>query len=360
MHIGGTPRGPGTAGAGRGAARAIAAVTLTAALSGAGTLVTTTDAARAAVVATTPGRQTGTPARQTGTPGRQTGTPTPQVGTPAPQTVAPAPRVGTPAQRSTTTTAPRTTVTSAHATPTAPPATTTTSPPATPTGPPATPTAPATAGAPLAGVGTTAPADAGSVDCRRVKCVALTFDDGPGPYTKTLLRTLAAYGARATFFVVGQNVTAYPGIVRRAHAAGHEIGNHSWSHPDLSRLPAKSIRSQLARTDRAVEAATGVRPALVRPPYGAFDASVRRQAKRPLVLWSVDTLDWRYRNSARVARKAIKSVRPGSVILFHDIHPTTVRAIPKVLRTLSKRGYRFVTVSQLFGGRPPRLVHSRG
>ncbi|AQZ70812.1 Peptidoglycan N-acetylglucosamine deacetylase [[Actinomadura] parvosata subsp. kistnae] len=190
--------------------------------------------------------------------------------------------------------------------------------------------------------------------------MALTFDDGPGPYTKTLLRTLAAYDARATFFVVGQNVTAYPGIVRRAHAAGHEIGNHSWSHPDLSRLPAKAIRSQLARTDRAVEAATGVRPALVRPPYGAFDASVRRQAKRPLVLWSVDTLDWRYRNSARVARKAIKSVRPGSVILFHDIHPTTVRAIPKVLRTLSKRGYRFVTVSQLFGGRPPRLVYSRG
>ncbi|MGR6922231.1 polysaccharide deacetylase family protein [[Actinomadura] parvosata] len=341
MNIGGTPRGPGTAGAGRGAARAIAAVTLTAALSGAGTLVTTTEAARATTTAAT------TTARAALVIANRA-----------------APQAGTPAQRATTT-APRTAATSPPATPTAPATTptapaTTASPPVTPTGPPATPTATTTGGAPLAEVAPTAPADAGSVDCRRVKCVALTFDDGPGPYTKALLRTLAAYDARATFFVVGQNVKAYPGIVRRAHAAGHEIGNHSWSHPDLSRLPAASIRSQLARTDRAVEAATGVRPALVRPPYGAFDASVRRQAKRPLVLWSVDTLDWRYRNSARVARKAIKSVRPGSVILFHDIHPTTVRAIPKVLRTLSKRGYRFVTVSQLFGGRPPRLVYSRG
>ncbi|WP_344470933.1 polysaccharide deacetylase family protein [Nonomuraea monospora] len=210
-------------------------------------------------------------------------------------------------------------------------------------------------------VGTAAEAPAAKpVDCRRVKCVALTFDDGPGKYTDTLLRTLAAYDARATFFVVGQNVAAYPGALRRTYAAGHEIGNHSWSHPDLTRLSAASVRSQFTRTDRAIKAAIGIRPKLVRPPYGAFDATVRRQAGRPVVMWSVDTLDWRYRDSARVARKAVKAVRPGSVILFHDIHPTTVRAIPKVLKALSKRGYRFVTVSRLFGGSPPRLVYSRG
>jgi peptidoglycan/xylan/chitin deacetylase (PgdA/CDA1 family) len=184
--------------------------------------------------------------------------------------------------------------------------------------------------------------------------VALTFDDGPGRYTDALLRSLAAYRARATFFVVGQNVAAYPGIVRRTYAAGHEIGSHTWSHPDLTKLPAASVRSQFARTDKAIKRAIGIRPELVRPPYGAFNATVRRQAKRPVVMWSVDTLDWRFRNSAKVARKAIKSVRPGSVILFHDIHPSTVRAIPRVLKSLSKRGYRFVTVSQLFGGKPPR------
>lgn len=196
-----------------------------------------------------------------------------------------------------------------------------------------------------------------TVDCRKVKCVALTFDDGPGPYTRTLLRHLAAYDAHATFFVVGQNVVARPKVVRDAVAAGHEIGNHTWSHPDLTRLSPKAIRSQLARTDHAVEAATGVVPDLVRPPYGAWDKAVRRQAHRPLVLWSVDTLDWRYRNSARVARVSLKQVRPGSVILFHDIHPTTVKALPRVLKGLTERGYRFVTVGELFGGKPPKLVY---
>ncbi|MGW4964743.1 polysaccharide deacetylase family protein, partial [Nonomuraea sp. NPDC004186] len=194
------------------------------------------------------------------------------------------------------------------------------------------------------------------VDCRRVKCVALTFDDGPGPYTDTLLAYLAAYHAQATFFVVGSNVVTYPRVLRRTVAAGHEIGNHTWSHPDLTRLSPARVRSQLGRTDQAIRAITGVMPGLVRPPYGAINATVRRQTGRPMVLWSVDTLDWRYRSSATVARRALRSVRPGSVILFHDIHPTTVRAIPRVLRKLAGRGYRFVTVSQLFGGHPPRLV----
>ncbi|WP_255529580.1 polysaccharide deacetylase family protein [Planomonospora sp. ID91781] len=194
-------------------------------------------------------------------------------------------------------------------------------------------------------------------DCRRIKCVALTFDDGPGRYTGTLLRHLAAYRARATFYVVGRNVAENPGVVRRAVEAGHEIGNHTWSHHDLTRLPAAAIRADLARTDRAVERAAGVTPETVRPPYGAHNTAVRRQTKRPVVLWSVDTEDWRHRDSSAVARRAIKGTAPGAVILFHDIHPTTVKAIPKVLKSLSARGYRFVTVSELFGGKPPRLAY---
>ncbi|GAA3212729.1 hypothetical protein GCM10020216_018180 [Nonomuraea helvata] len=206
-----------------------------------------------------------------------------------------------------------------------------------------------------------APGDAAAearprVDCRRVKCVALTFDDGPGRYTDTLLRHLAKYRARATFFVVGSNVVTYPRVLRRTVAAGHEIGNHTWSHPLLTRLPAARVRSQIARTDRAVKKVAGVVPHLVRPPYGAFNRAVRRQISRPIVLWNVDTLDWRYRNSATVARRALRSVRPGSIILFHDIHRTTVGAIPRVLKTLAQRGYHFVTVTELFGGRPPHVA----
>ncbi|MBG0817839.1 polysaccharide deacetylase family protein [Planomonospora sp. ID82291] len=188
-------------------------------------------------------------------------------------------------------------------------------------------------------------------------CVALTFDDGPGRHTGTLLRHLAEYRARATFYVVGRNVAEHPGAVRRMVEAGHEIGNHTWSHPDLTRLPAAAIRTQLARTDRAVEKAAGVTPATVRPPYGAHDAAVRRRIGRPVVLWSVDTEDWRHRDRSAVARRAVRAVDPGDVILFHDIHPTTVKAIPQVLKRLSARGYRFVTVTELFGGKPPRLAY---
>ncbi|MGI5282471.1 polysaccharide deacetylase family protein [Nonomuraea polychroma] len=196
------------------------------------------------------------------------------------------------------------------------------------------------------------------VDCRRAKCVALTFDDGPGLYTDALLRHLKAHRARATFFVVGQNVAAYPAILRRTVAAGHEIGGHTWSHADLTRLPAAAVRSEFARTDQAIKAVTGLVPRIIRPPYGALNASVRMQTTRPMVMWSVDTLDWLHRDSAKVTKKALKSVRPGSIVLFHDIHPTTVQAMPRILTTLSARGYTFVTVSQLFGGKPPRLVYS--
>ncbi|GAA3533535.1 hypothetical protein GCM10022419_010980 [Nonomuraea rosea] len=188
--------------------------------------------------------------------------------------------------------------------------------------------------------------------------MALTFDDGPGRYTRTLLRHLQAHRAHATFFVVGQNVAAYPGIAREIAGAGHEIASHTYSHPDLTKLSAAGVRLQLARTDQAIKAATGIVPRLVRPPYGALNATVRAQTARPMVLWSVDTEDWRYRSSAKVARRAIKSAHAGSIILFHDIHPTTVRALPKVLKSLSARGYVFVTVSQMFGGHPPRLVFS--
>lgn len=190
-------------------------------------------------------------------------------------------------------------------------------------------------------------AAADAVDCRQVKCVALTFDDGPGPYTTQLLATLARYKARATFFVVGQNVVASPAIVRAEVAAGHEVGNHSWSHRDLTRLSRKDLTNQLAWDDKAIENATGTRPALIRPPYGAINATVRSTVDRPLILWNVDTLDWKSRNSADVAQAALGAVRPGSVVLMHDIHATTVQAVPTILDALARQRYHFVTISQL-------------
>ncbi|WP_330286527.1 polysaccharide deacetylase family protein [Streptomyces sp. NBC_00576] len=185
-------------------------------------------------------------------------------------------------------------------------------------------------------------------DCKKVKCIALTFDDGPAaPETATLLNHLDRYEARVTFFTVGQNVAAHPELVRAEVKAGHEVGNHSWNHPDLTKLTPEQIAYQLGRTSGAIKAATGKAPTLFRPPYGAVNAKVKAATTLSPVLWDVDTEDWKYRDGAKVARTVIAKARRNSVVLMHDIHPTSVAAVPEILRTLTAEGFRFVTVSHL-------------
>ncbi|GHH09681.1 polysaccharide deacetylase family protein [Streptomyces lanatus] len=185
-------------------------------------------------------------------------------------------------------------------------------------------------------------------DCKQVKCIALTFDDGPAaPETATLLTYLAQYKARATFFTTGQNVAAHPELVRAEAKAGHEVGNHSWNHPDLTKLTPEQIASQLGRTNAAIKSATGKEPTLFRPPYGAINSTVRSATGLSPVLWDVDTEDWKYRDAAKVARTVIAKAGRNDVVLLHDIHPTSVAAVPEILRTLTAGGYRFVTVSHL-------------
>ncbi|WP_239643876.1 polysaccharide deacetylase family protein [Nocardiopsis kunsanensis] len=185
-------------------------------------------------------------------------------------------------------------------------------------------------------------------DCSVDRCIALTFDDGPGEHTGRLLDTLDAHGARATFYVLGSKVTDAPGTVERMADEGHEVGNHTWDHPDLTELSQEEIRSELGRTDKAIAAATGSRPKTVRPPYGALDGTVRESVTQPLLLWDVDTLDWQSLDADAVTDAAVEGATEGSVVLFHDIHESTVEAIPHVLRELSAQGYTFVTVGELF------------
>ncbi|GAA2653512.1 polysaccharide deacetylase family protein [Streptomyces vastus] len=185
-------------------------------------------------------------------------------------------------------------------------------------------------------------------DCKKVKCIALTFDDGPAaPETGTLLTYLAEYKARATFFTTGQNVAAHPELVRAEAKAGHEVGNHSWNHPDLTNLTPEQIASQLNRTSNAIKTATGKAPSAFRPPYGAMDAKVKAAATLSPVMWDVDTEDWKYRDAAKVAQTVIDQTQRNDVVLMHDIHPTSVAAVPQILRTLTAQGYHLVTVSHL-------------
>ncbi|SPT50308.1 polysaccharide deacetylase family protein [Actinomadura madurae] len=189
------------------------------------------------------------------------------------------------------------------------------------------------------------------IDCDRVKCAALTFDDGPGPYTARLLDTLERTRTRATFFLLGQNVRDHRHLVRRMALEGHELGNHTWSHPDLTDRSAAEVRSQIRRTQRAVEDASGVRPTLVRPPYGSTNHRVGEAVGMPLILWSVDTLDWRHRDRARDVRIGVAKPKRGGIVLYHDTHRPSVESIPAVIAGLRERGFTLVTVTELFGGR---------
>ncbi|MFF5210369.1 polysaccharide deacetylase family protein [Streptosporangium sp. NPDC000396] len=193
---------------------------------------------------------------------------------------------------------------------------------------------------------------AGSVDCAKAKCVALTYDDGPGPDTRRLLDILATQRARATFFTVGSNASAHPELLRRMRQEGHLVANHTWSHRDLTALPGSRVADQLTRAQRTIIQAIGQVPALMRPPYGASNAQVSSVAGKlglSVVRWSVDTEDRLDPNPRAVADRAVSRAEPGAIILMHDVHGPTVDAAPEILRRLKKQGYTFVTVPELYG-----------
>ena len=182
------------------------------------------------------------------------------------------------------------------------------------------------------------------------KTIALTFDDGPGPYTEKLLDILDKYDAKATFFLIGSKVSGQASVVRNIQARGHQLGNHSWSHPELPKLSVDQIAGEIDRTNEAIRQATGVKPSILRPPYGAVNGVVLEQLRlrnMSSILWSVDTRDWADRNSQIVCSRAVAGARPGAVILMHDIHQTSVNAVPCILSSLKQQGYSFVTIQRL-------------
>lgn len=198
------------------------------------------------------------------------------------------------------------------------------------------------------------------VDCAKLKCVALTFDDGPVGGTADLLAVLRRKHVHATFFVLGQQAKAHPAIIRRMAADGHVIGNHSWDHPEFWGLSAKAIRRQLARTDHVLAAITGHRPTLVRPPFGELNARIRKVARSrgdSLILWDVDPLDWKKHSAKVVAKRVIRQARRGSIILSHDVWPSTRHAYARIIDGLRAKGFTLVTVPELLGhrARPGRV-----
>ena len=179
--------------------------------------------------------------------------------------------------------------------------------------------------------------------------IALTFDDGPmDGKTNIILDELEKYGAHATFFVVGNQAEQCPDILKRQIELGCEIGNHTYSHASLSTLTTSQIENQINKTDNIVEQATGIKPSLVRPPYGSKNQNVKNAVKVPLILWNVDTLDWKTKNTNSTINKVLNEAADGQIILMHDIHSPTVEAIKTIVPRLIEKGFYLATVSEMF------------
>jgi len=188
--------------------------------------------------------------------------------------------------------------------------------------------------------------------------IALTFDDGPhATLTPKLLDLLAAHHLRATFFVVGQNAADHPDILQRAIREGHEIANHSWSHPNFAKMSDEAVRRELQKTDDAIFAAIGKRPTLLRPPYGSITARQKRWIHDDfgyrIIIWDVDPLDWKRPGPSVVCSRILKETRAGSIVLAHDIHPPTIEAMPATFDQLDRKGFKSVTVSELLAMATP-------
>ena len=177
--------------------------------------------------------------------------------------------------------------------------------------------------------------------------VALTFDDGPGKYTDRLLNCLEENHVKATFFMLGTNVGRYPDAVKRMKEMGCEIGNHTTNHKKLTSLAPEEVRLEISETDQKLTDLLGSGASLMRPPYGAYDDMVKQNSPYPLILWSIDTLDWKTLNAQSTVDTILEQVKDGDIILMHDIHSTSVDAAEIVIPELIRRGYQLVTVSEL-------------
>ena len=189
--------------------------------------------------------------------------------------------------------------------------------------------------------------------------VAMTFDDGPSAEnTPRLLEMLKQRNIKATFFLIGQNVASNPDLVRRILAEGHEVGNHSWTHPQLSKLSDQRVSFEITKTQDAIKDASGFTPTLLRPPYGAITSRQREwienQFGLSIILWSVDPFDWKRPGASVITQRILTQARPGAIILSHDIHKQTVDAMPATLDGLMRKGFKFLTVSQLIALNKPK------
>lgn len=180
------------------------------------------------------------------------------------------------------------------------------------------------------------------------KMIALTFDDGPNYNTSKVIDVLNKYDIKATFFVLGSRAINNKDILKKMADSGMEIGNHTYNHLLLTKYDEDKIRSEIEDTSEVIYSATKKRPKLLRPSYGSVNNKIKKVANMPIIIWDIDTLDWKYHNSKRITSRVVNKVRDGDIILMHDIYSASLNALSNIIPILQDNGYEFVTIDELF------------
>lgn len=180
------------------------------------------------------------------------------------------------------------------------------------------------------------------------KIIAFTFDDGPSYNTIKIVNTLVKYDSKATFFLVGNKIEKYAKTMDVLVKNGMDIGNHTYSHKELTKLSDKEILKEIDLTNEVIYNKTGIKPMFLRPSYGAMNKRIKKLSTMPIIIWNIDTLDWKYHNSNKIKDKILKYVSDGDIILMHDTYVATLNAVEMVIPELKKQGYKIVSVSELF------------
>lgn len=180
------------------------------------------------------------------------------------------------------------------------------------------------------------------------KMIALTFDDGPNYNTSKVIDVLNKYDIKATFFVLGSRAINNKDILKKMADSGMEIGNHTYNHLLLTKYDENKIRSEIEDTSEVIYSATKKKPKLLRPSYGSVNNKIKKVANMPIIIWDIDTLDWKYHNSKRITSRVVNKVRDGDIILMHDIYSASLNALSNIIPILQDNGYEFVTIDELF------------
>ena len=190
--------------------------------------------------------------------------------------------------------------------------------------------------------------------------VALSYDDGPSSNTASILETLEKYGAHATFFMVGENIDMHPDWVKMVYESGNEVANHTVNHKNLNTLSAEDIRKEVENNQSKLNSTLGLdKKYLVRPPYGNANDTVKATVEHPMILWWVDTLDWKSKDPGAVLEEVKKATKDGAIILMHDLYSTTAEATKKVVPWLKEQGYQICSVSEMFAARGVKMENGK-